>query len=215
MRVIWTSIASIWMLVCMDVPVLAASCISPPVSTAEINAFRANPSGLISGPSIDARAVEVSARNLAGTDSSLAKELVKLAQNAPAELKSAIAAGLAQAAIACSTVDAAAAQEIQLAVASYQDAQFQALFAAVSGDFTTAAVEAAAGAAAASAGSVVIVNPAAGGTGSPLVPGGARKSATTPDFPVAGLSVLGGTSGRSGTPFGSGTTSANPVSATR
>jgi hypothetical protein len=135
-----------------------AGCLKPPASDLVISQFRAHPRGLVA-PDSDTRTIEATTRDLAGTDASLAADLIKVAQGASPRIQTAIAAGLAQAAIACSTVDQQAAQTIQQAVASYQDGQFQASFAAVAGDLSTAATEAAAASADSSVGSVVIINP--------------------------------------------------------
>jgi len=135
-----------------------AGCLKPPASDLVISQFRAHPQGLVA-PDSDTRTIEATTRDLAGTDASLAADLIKVAQGASPRIQTAIAAGLAQAAIACSTVDQQAAQTIQQAVASYEDGQFQASFAAVAGDLSTAATEAAAASADSSVGSVVIINP--------------------------------------------------------
>src|ERR1019366_3952854 len=103
--------------------------------------------------------IEAVTRHLAGTDASLAADLVRVAEGTVPRFQTAIAAGLAQAAIACSTVDQQATQTIQQAVASFQDGQFQASFAAVAGDLSTAATAAATSFATGSAGSVVVTNP--------------------------------------------------------
>jgi hypothetical protein len=147
-----------------------AACIKPPVSDQAISQFRANPQGLVAANS-DTRTIEATTRDLAGTDASLAADLIQVAEGTNARFKTSIAAGLAQAAIACATVDQGAAQIIQQAVAGFQDGQFQASFAAVAGDLSTAATEAASASATSSVGSVVIVNPNAGGRGN-LTPGG-------------------------------------------
>jgi hypothetical protein len=78
-----------------------------------------------------------------------------LQKEAHLNLKRRIAAGLAQAAIACANIDQQAALLIQEAVASFQDGAFQASLAAVAGDLSTAATAAATG----SAGSVIVTNP--------------------------------------------------------
>ena len=114
----------------------------PPASDQAISQFKANPQGLVA-PNSDTRTIEATTRDLAGTDASLAADLVRVAEGTTPRFQTAIAAGLAQAAIACSTVDQQAAQLIQQAVASFQDGQFQASFAAVAGDLSTAATEAA------------------------------------------------------------------------
>src|SRR6266852_8293270 len=110
-----------------------AGCLKPPASDQAISQFRAHPLGLVA-PDSDTRTIEATTRDLAGTDASLAADLVKVAKGTSPRFQTAIAAGLAQAAIACSTVDQQAGQTIQQAVASYEDGQFQASFAAVAGD---------------------------------------------------------------------------------
>jgi hypothetical protein len=136
----------------------AAPCVVPPLSDAAIAQFKSNPAALIA-PNSDTRTIEVKVRELAGTSATLAADLIQVAKGAPRRFQTAIAAGLAQAAIACNNVDQQAALQIQQAVAGYQDGQFQASFAAVAGDLSTAATEAAAESATGAAGSVVIVNP--------------------------------------------------------
>src|SRR6202171_6781774 len=118
-----------------------AGCLKPPASDQAISQFRANPQGLVA-PDSDTRTIEATTRDLAGTDASLAADLTRGAEGTNSRFRTAIAAGLAQAAIACSTVDQQAAQTIQQAVASYEDGQFQASFAAVAGDLSTAAAAA-------------------------------------------------------------------------
>ncbi len=135
-----------------------AGCMKPPASDQVISQFRAHPDGLVA-PGSDTRTIEATTRDLAGTDASLAADLIKVAQGTSPRFQTAIAAGLAQAAIACSTVDQQAAQTIQQAVASFQDEQFQASFAAVAGDLSTAATAAATAFADGSVGSVVVINP--------------------------------------------------------
>lgn len=110
-------------------------------------------------PDSDARTVEAMTRDLAGTDASLAANLVHVAEGTVPRFRTAIAAGLAQAATACSSVDQKAALLIQQAVAGFQDGEFQSSFAAVAGDLSTAATAAASASASSSAGSVVVVNP--------------------------------------------------------
>jgi hypothetical protein len=131
------------------------ACVKPPASAEAIGHFRSNPQAFLADSSSDPHGVETTARVLAGTDAALAEGLVKIAKTAQPALQTAIAAGLAQAALACATVDQTAAQQIQQAVANFDNVEFQALFAAIAGDLTTAATSAAVG----SAGSVVITNP--------------------------------------------------------
>jgi hypothetical protein len=181
-----------------------AGCLKPPASELAISQFRANPQGLVA-PNSDTRTIEATTRDLAGTDASLAANLIKVAQGTSTRFQTAIAAGLAQAAIACSTVDQQAAQTIQQAVASYEDGQFQASFAAVAGDLSTAATAAATAFADSSVGSVVIVNPNTGGRAN-TTPGGGGVSA------LVQLAAPAATAANTNNPS---TTAAAPVSATR
>jgi hypothetical protein len=135
-----------------------AACVKPPVSAEVINQFKANPQAMVA-PNSDTRTIEATTRDVAGTDASLAADLVRVAKGTTPRFQTAIAAGLAQAAIACSTVDQQAAQLIQQAVASFDDGEFQASFAAVAGDLSTAATAAATSFATSSVGSVVVTNP--------------------------------------------------------
>jgi hypothetical protein len=181
-----------------------AGCLKPPASDQAISQFRANPQGLVA-PNSDTRTIEATTRDLAGTDASLAADIIRVAEGTSARFQTAIAAGLAQAAIACATVDQQAAQLIQQAVAGFQDGQFQASFAAVAGDLSTAATEAATAFATSSVGSVIVINP----NGSP------RPTATSGGG--GGVSALGQlTAGAaSTTPNSTSPTAAVPVSATR
>ena len=135
-----------------------AACLNPPLSAQSISQFKANPQALVA-PDSDTRTIEATTRDLAGTDASLAADLVRLAEGSIPRFQTAIAAGLAQAAVACGTADQQAALLIQQAVAGFEDGQFQASFAAVAGDLSTAATEAATAFATSSVGSVVVVNP--------------------------------------------------------
>ena len=183
----------------------AAPCVAPPASAEMIEQFKTNPQSIVA-PGFDTRAVESSVRDLAATDATLAKDLVLLAKNVPPRFRTAIAAGLAQAAIACSTVDQEAGLLIQQAVASVEDAEFQASFAAVAGDISTAATEAALASAASSVGSVVVVNPNKS-PGSTKTPGGGGS--------LSLVEITVGTVKTRTTQPDSTTTAASPVSATR
>jgi hypothetical protein len=197
---------ALWLVLCASPA--AAACITPPLSAEFINQFKSNPQKLIPTPDTDARTVEAMTRDLAGTDPTLAADIVHVAEGAKARFQAAIAAGLAQAALACLNVDQHGTLLIQQAVASFQDGQFQALFAAVVGDLSTAATAAAESAATGSAGSVVIVNPV-GKSGTVSSPGGEGGSSTTGIFAVVGEpSGAGATNTLS-------KTAANPVSVTR
>lgn len=153
-----------WVLAAQIVPAFcvnlawAGPCVAPPVTAEAIAQFKSNPAALVA-PNADTRTIEARVRDLAGTSADLATDLVHLAQGTTPRFQTAIAAGLAQAAVACNNVDEHAALLIQQAVAGFEDEQFQASFAAVAGDLSTAATAAAASSAAGAAGSVAIVNP--------------------------------------------------------
>src|SRR5712664_3229674 len=182
-----------------------AGCLKPPASDQAISQFRANPQGLVA-PNSDTRTIEATTRDLAGTDASLAADIIRVAEGTSQRFQTAIAAGLAQAAIACATVDQQAAQLIQQAVAGFQDGQFQASFAAVAGDLSTAATEAAAASADSSVGSVVIINPSSSSRSTTTFGGGGAISAL--QFTSSTLTPA------SAAPTTS-TTAANPLSPTR
>ena len=184
----------------------AAPCIAPPVTPDSIAEFKSNPGALVA-PNADTRAIEARVRELAGTSADLAPDLVNLAQTTTPRYRTAIAAGLAQAAVACSTVDQGAALQIQQAVASFENSQFQSSFAAVAGDMSTSATAAAASSATGNAGSVVIVNPnrAAGRTTNPG--GGGGRSAVVQ---ITSAPIIINSTPDAGTP-----TAAEPVSPTR
>jgi hypothetical protein len=220
---------SLWLMLCFAVIAspASASCITPPLSAEFIKQFKSNPGGLIPTPDTDARTVEVSTRDLAGTDPTLASDLVHVAEGARQRFRSAIAAGLAQAALACLSTDQQAALQIQQTVASFPDGQFQALFAVVVGDLSTATTAAAESAATGSAGSVVIVNPNPS-PGNKLNPGSGvffnpatfgPSSAAPSVFAVAGPTVSAGSTTKGKTTSAASTTmgktAANAVSATR
>ena len=180
-----------------------AGCLKPPASDQAISQFRAKPQGLVA-PNSDTRTIEATTRDLAGTDASLAADIIRVAEGTSQRFQTAIAAGLAQAAIACATIDQQAAQVIQQAVAGFQDGQFQASFAAVAGDLSTAATEAASASATSSVGSVVIVNPNAGGRGN-LTPGGGGGVSALVQITAPVIA----------NPANAAATAAAPVSATR
>jgi hypothetical protein len=194
---------------CCASPLHAAPCVVPPLTDAAISQFKANPQVVIAAGA-DTRTIEVMVRDLAGTDASLASDIVRLAEGTNPRFRTAIAAGLAQAAMACQTVDQQAALLIQQAVATFPDGEFQNSFAAVAGDLSTAATAAATDSANASVGSVAVVNP---GTGGRLAtnPGG---GGTLPFFQITsgGIAVTSATITGATTAT---TTSANPVSPTR
>jgi hypothetical protein len=200
----------IQILLTLSVNQVWAACIKPPLSAEVINQFKSNPQALVA-PNSDTRTIEATTRDLAGTDGLLAAELVRVAEGTIPRFRTAIAAGLAQAAIACSTVDQQAAQMIQQAVAGFQDGQFQASFAAVAGDLSTAATAAAAAFATGSVGSVVVTNPNTS-PGSATAPGGGGAVAAPLQLTAAGLTLSSTTAA---TTNSTSTSAADSVSAAR
>jgi len=182
-----------------------SECLKPPVTAEAINQFKLNPQGLITS-SNDTTVVETTTRDLAGTEPKLAPDLVHVAESAEPRYRAAIAAGLAQAALACLNVDQQGALLIQQAVAGFPDGEFQALFAAVAGDLSTAATVAAISAATSSVGSVVIINPNRSPNKS-LTPGGGGGTGPS----NTGILGIAGPNASSAV----ATTASNPVSATR
>jgi hypothetical protein len=194
------------MLLVISVTEASAGCINPPATPSAVDGFRANPQAFVA-PNSDTRGIEAFVRELTGTDASLAAKFVRVAQETPPRFRTAIAAGLAQAAIACSTIDQHEGNLIQEAVASLEDGQFQAAFAAVAGDLSTAATGAATSAATGSVGSVVIVNPNRS-VRAATNPGGGHSPGLVQI--TSGVITTNGTN----TPTTSAT-AASPVSATR
>jgi hypothetical protein len=165
-----------------------AACLSPPLSAQSITQFKSNPQALVA-PDSDTRTIEAATRDIAATDASLAADLVRLAEGTMPRFQTAIAAGLAQAAIACGSVDQQAALLIQQAVAGFQDGQFQASFAAVAGDLSTAATAAAMASATNSSGSVVVTNPNRSPGSSPNRGGGAASALVQLTAPALGVTA--------------------------
>ena len=194
-------------LLAISVGQVSAACLNPPASDLAISQFKSNPQALVA-PNSDTRTIEATVRELAGTDASLAADLVRIAEGTVPRFQTAIAAGLAQAAIACANLDQHAALLIQQAVASVQDGEFQASFAAVAGDLSTAATAAATGSATASVGSVVVTNPNPS-SGTTTQPGGGGIAATIL------ITASAPTTTTSNANNGRSTTAADPVSPTR
>jgi hypothetical protein len=184
----------------------AAPCVAPPATAQAIADFKSNPQALVA-PNTDTRTIEATVTELVGTDPNLATDMIHLAENAVPRFRTAIAAGLAQAAVACTNIDQQGALTIQQAVASFENGDFQASFAAVAGDLSTAAAEAAAASATASVGSVIIVNPNPS-QGTATNPGGGGGPT------LVQITATTATTGSTTTPTTS-TTAASPVSATR
>ena len=129
-----------------------ASCINPPAPPEQIAQFKSDTVALASALNSAADA-EIATRDIVGTEPDLAADIVRIAEGNPL-IQGPIAAGLAQAALACAGVDPQAAQTIQQAAAGFDDASFQSAFASVVGDLSTAAVAAAGASAVAGFGSV-------------------------------------------------------------
>jgi hypothetical protein len=194
---------------------VSAACLTPPATSEAITQFKSDPQALVA-PNTDTRIIEAVARDLAGTDASLAADLVRVASMTVPRFQTAIAAGLAQAALACANVDQQAALLIQQAVAGFPDGQFQTSFAAVAGDLSTAATEAATTAANNSVGSVIITNPNPGRS-STSTHGSGSVSQTSDVTTPSGLALADTTAPSTTTPTAptASSTAANPVSATR
>src|SRR5437588_7430083 len=183
-----------------------AACVNPPVSAQSVSQFKSNPRAFVA-PDSDTRTIEAFVRDLAGTDASLAADFVRVAKATTPRFQSAIAAGLAQAAIACSTVDQQAGLLIQQAAASFDDGEFQAAFAAVAGDLSTAATDAAQASATTGFGSVVVVNPSTS-TRTTTQPGGGGAITIPVVVTTAAITVTAPTNSQS-------STAANTISPTR
>jgi hypothetical protein len=200
-------------LIAVSVSPVWAACLNPPASSQAITQFKADPQALVA-PDSDSRTIEAVTRDLAGTDASLAADLVRVASTTVPRFQTAIAAGLAQAAIACANVDQQAALLIQQAVAGFPDGQFQNSFAAVAGDLSTAATEAATAYASSSVGSVIITNPNTSRATTTTHGSGSVTQSTTP---TGGLTLADTTAPATTTPTTptASTTAADAASATR
>jgi hypothetical protein len=191
-----------------------AGCMNPPLDEKAISEFKANPKALISADA-DTRTVEATVRDLAGTDAALAADLVRVASGTSPRFQTAIAAGLAQAAMACSSVDQKSADLIQEAVAGYDDGQFQASFAAVAGDLSTAATAAASASADSSVGSVIITNPNKASAPPPQFGGGGTLTPVQISSSAIALNPTPTTIPSTATTPSAEKTAAQPVSQTR
>jgi hypothetical protein len=184
----------------------AAPCVVPPISEAAIKQFKVDPAAIVALGS-DTRVIEAQVRDLVGTSPALAVDMIRVAQTTNRRFQTAIAAGLAQAAVACNNLDQQAALQIQQAVANYNDGQFQSSFAAVAGDLSTAAIAAANESAVGAVGSVVVVNPNTSSRPTTNPGGGGTTALVAITSSV--VTVGNGTTSISAT-----TTAANPVSPT-
>lgn len=162
------------------------------ISSSQVSAAcRTSP---VPAPDSDTRTIEATTRDLAEDDAS---PTARLAEGTTPRFHAAITAGIAQAAVACRSVDQQAPLPIQQAVASFQD-----------GQASTAAMTATAADASSSAGSVVVTDPNSSSKSAPASGGG---TASTPALTSAALSI----DTTKTAPAATSTTSAEPVSPTR
>jgi hypothetical protein len=167
-----------------------------------INQFKLNPKTLI----VADTDTEGLVKDLVGSDASLAAAVFHVAEATTPRFQTAIAAGLALAAIACTTVGQQAALLSQQAAASFPNGQFQASFVAVAGDLSTAVTAAATASAAGSAGSVTVTNPNIS-SGSTLLRGYARGANVPIRLTFATAATTSGTNSN----WTKATTAADPV----
>jgi hypothetical protein len=116
-----------------------AACLTPPASADELEAFKNDPGGLLKRFPLGSGSMASAIRVLAASDGGVLGALASLVKDASDAQKSAIAAGMAQAALACRTQDPALALQIQEAIAGVDNAAVLAQFAAITGDTQTAA----------------------------------------------------------------------------
>jgi hypothetical protein len=148
-----------------------AACIVNAVAPEVLSGFRSNPAGLLSRYPFGSGGLAGEIRNLVASDTTLLQFVIGLVAKATDQQKSAIAAGLAQAARACVNNNTNNALLIQQAVAALGDQGFQTAFTAASGQTQTAAVGAAgvgggSGAGASAGGGTPGTGSGGGGTGS-------------------------------------------------
>lgn len=168
-----------------------AACVANAAAPDVISGFRSNPDGLLSRHPFGSGGLTGDIRNLVVSDGSLLQSVVALIAKASPQQKSAIAAGLAQAARACVNNNPSDALAIQQAVAALGDQGFQTAFTAASGQTQTAAVGASgagggSGAGASAGGGTPGTGGGGGGTGS------LDRSVSTQ---VSGLAFGGGAGG--------------------
>jgi len=165
---------------------VAGGCFAPPakMTDAAINAFLANPNGLLSEFPTAGLPMMSRVRSLTGSSVSTLDPIVALLPTASSAQKSAIGAGLARAAKACAASTPDYAQMIQEKIASANDSELTASFLQATSEVQTAALGGAGGAGGGGAGAAGI---AGGGTvgGSTGSTGGDSSVATdTPTYSV-------------------------------
>jgi hypothetical protein len=154
-----------------------ASCTQPVTAPlqAQVDAIKANVKAFLGANPSGGGAMVRDVRNVVAADIGLAKTLAEAARTGAPEQKSAIGAGLGQAARICERVNPQAANQIQQAVASASDLALAAEFLNVTGPTATAAT----GATGSASGSAPAGGPV--GTGSPsggaTLNGGGRVNA--------------------------------------
>lgn len=166
----------------------------PLLSTEAVESFKADPNSLLTAyadlTDADAlAAIEAEVASLARTDPTTAAELVDLAAGAIPGVQTAIAQGLAAAALELQTVDPEAAQAIQTAVAGSGLESFIVAFTAATSDTATAATT--------PTGTPTGPAPAGPPGGAPI--GGAGSAGGGTGTGIAGLTGSGGTTNSGGT----------------
>ena len=134
------------------------------LSDAEVQAFLANPSSLLSEFASGGLPLSTRIRSLAGSNAGTLDPIVGLVNSATPAQVSAIGSGLARAARACETVNPEYAATIQDKVASLDNDALETAFNAASQDVQTAAVGGATGAGGGSVGAIGGGGTAGGGT---------------------------------------------------
>lgn len=150
-----TAISAIMLSSIASVGFAEAACISPaPVNAAAIEAFKANPQGLLSRFPDAGGALVSEIRNIAVSDGSAVAAIAGLMSgSSPAQVGS-IGTGLGQAAAICASREPQTAEAIQAAVLAASNSPLMLAFQAVTGDFRTTAVGGGAGGGAGGGGSL-------------------------------------------------------------
>lgn len=202
------ALSAVALLICIG-SARAEPCIPNAITPAALAAFKEDPATLLTRFPLGSGGLIGEIRNLLVSDASTLPLVMALLSNANAQQKRAIAAGLAQAARSCATPDATFALAIQQAVAGVADSEFQAAFAASSGDTQTTAV-------AAGDGDGDGAGPGGGvGTSAGLSGGGTGSTSNSAGFSL-GTGGGGGLFSPSGfSVSGFGLSSATPVSENR
>jgi hypothetical protein len=129
----------------MSIQPAVAACITPPASAEELDSFKNDPGALLKRYPLASGSMTSAIRFLAASDAGVLGAIAGLVKTATDAQKSAIAAGLAQAALACRAQDPALALQIQESVAGIDNDAVNTQFATITGDTTTAATGGGAG----------------------------------------------------------------------